>query len=457
MTPLPEIAPPTSLAPVRTGGQRELIMLAFPVVLTQLSTSLMGVVDSAMVGRIGATELAAVGFGGIWLWTLFSILYGTASGIQTFVSQADGANDSRSCGPWVWQALYALLPAAIALAALLAWLLEPALAWLGPSPAMRSLTAEYVEARLVGEVGFIAVMAFNSFFRGLGDTRTPLFITLFANVVNIVLDYGLIFGRFGLPQWGVVGAGVATTIAQWSNAIVLLVIFQRRAIAKRCNTHPAALSPNQIRRFLWTGAPIGGQWFVGMVSFSAFTTLVARMGDAAMAASQAFVMLLSLSFMQAVGVSIATAILVGRYVGAGDPDAASRTFRTSLLLGFSLALGVAILFVAIPIPLLRIFSDDAQVLALGRPLLLLGALYQLLDATAIIADGALRGAGDTRWPFVVETALGWGMMVPLAYFVGVSLGHGLTGAWLAATLHILVLSTTLVLRFRSNAWQAIRI
>jgi MATE family multidrug resistance protein len=401
--------------------------------------------------------LAAVGFGSIWLWTLFSILYGTASGIQTFVSQADGANDSESCGPWVWQGLYALMPAGIILVAVLAWLLEPALALLGPSAEMRALTADYVGARLLGELGFVAVMALNSFYRGLGDTRTPLYITLVANAVNVVLDYGLIFGEFGLPQWGVMGAGIATTIAQWSNAIVLLVIFQRRSVAERCNTRPTAASLKQIRRFLWTGAPIGGQWFIGMMSFSAFTTLVARMGDASMAASQAFVMLLSLSFMQAVGVSIATAILVGRYIGAGEPSAAIRTFRSSILLGCLLAFGVAIVFVAIPVPLLRIFSDDAEVLALGRPLLLLGALFQLLDAVAIISEGALRGAGDTRWPFAVETALGWGILVPLAYFVGVFLEHGLTGAWLAATVHIMVLATTLLLRFRSNAWQKIRI
>ncbi|MFB3118559.1 MAG: MATE family efflux transporter [Myxococcota bacterium] len=434
-----------------------MLFLAFPVVLTQLSTSLMGVVDSAMVGRIGPTELAAVGFGGIWLWTLFSILYGTASGIQTFVSQADGAGDSRSCGRWVWQGFYALLPAGIALVAVLAWLLEPALALLGPSLEMRALTADYVQARLIGELGFVAVMVLNSFHRGLGDTRTPLYVTLLANAVNLVLDYGLIFGAFGLPEWGVAGAGLATAIAQWSNAIALLVLFQRRSIAERCNTRPAVINEKQIRRFLWTGAPIGGQWFIGMMSFSAFTTLVARMGDESMAASQAFVMLLSLSFMQAVGISIATAILVGRYIGAGNPSAAIRTFRSSILLGFSLALAIAIAFVAIPIPLLRIFTDDPGVLELGRPLLLLGALFQLLDAVAIISEGALRGAGDTRWPFAVETALGWGLLVPLAYFVGVFLERGLTGAWLAALLHILILAAMLFLRFRSNAWQKIRI
>ncbi len=457
MTPLPEIAPPSSPAPIKGGGLREVIVLALPVVLTQLSTSLMGVVDSAMVGRIGATELAAVGFGGIWLWTLFAILYGTASGVQTFVSQADGAGNTKSSGPWIWQGLFALMPAGIALVVIIAWVLEPALALLGPSVEMRGLTIDYVQARLVGEVGFVAVMVINSFYRGLGDTRTPLYITLFANVVNVVLDYGLIFGKLGLPEWGVAGAGLATAIAQWGNAIVLLVICQRRSIAIRCNTHPVAVNKVQIKRFLWTSAPIGGQWFIGMLSFAVFTTLVARMGDIAMAANQAFVMLLSLSFMQAVGISIATAILVGRYVGAGDFPAVVRTFRSSILLGVTLALCVAILYVAIPIPLLRIFTDDPRVLELGRPLLLLGALFQLADAIAIIAEGALRGAGDTRWSFGIEIAMGWGVLVPLSYYVGVVLGYGLTGAWLASLVHISLLSLILVLRFRSNAWQKIRI
>ncbi len=176
-----------------------------------------------------------------------------------------------------------------------------------------------------------------------------------------------------------------------------------------------------------------------------------------MAASQAFVMLLSLSFMQAIGISIATAILVGRYIGAGNLPAAVRTFRSSILLGIALALCVAIAFFAFPIPLLRIFSDDPRVLELGRPLLLVGAFFQLADAVAIITDGALRGAGDTRWPFAVEVAMGWGVQIPLAYYVAIVLGYGLTGAWLASLVHISMLSTILFLRFRSNAWQKIRI
>ena len=194
-----------------------------------------------------------------------------------------------------------------------------------------------------------------------------------------------------------------------------------------------------------------------MTSFAFFTTLIARMGDASMAASQAFVMLLSLSFMQAVGISIAASTLVGRYVGAGEPAAADRSFRSALVLGIGLAALVAVLFVAIPGPLLRIFTDDPDVVALGRPLLAIGALFQLFDAIAIITEGSLRGAGDTRWPFLVMTAFGWGLFVPLAYVLGVTLEGGLSGAWSGGVVSLGLMAMVLVRRFRSGAWQRIRI
>ncbi len=176
-----------------------------------------------------------------------------------------------------------------------------------------------------------------------------------------------------------------------------------------------------------------------------------------MAATQAFVMLLSLSFMQAIGISIGAATLVGRSIGAGELAAASRSFRSALLLGAILASGVAVLFVTLPGPLLRIFTDDASVVKLGIPLLAMGALFQFFDAGGIIAEGALRGAGDTRWPFLVHSALGWGFFVPGAYLLGIVLEGGLTGAWLAGTVYVVLLASLLVWRFRSGAWRQIEI
>ncbi len=441
----------------RRGGLGEIAALAYPVVLTQLSATTMGVVDSAMVGRLGSTELAAVGFSGVWVWTIFSFFHGSGSALQTFVSQADGAGHPERCGAWIWQALCGVLPGAALCGLVLAPTLAALVAWAGPSAELQANATQYLLARLPGDVIFAAVMTLQSFFRGIGDTLTPLFVTLLANLVNVVLDYGLIFGELGLPAWGVAGAGTATAVADAVAALALLLALARGRVRARYRTRPVAPSWPQIRRFLRTGIPIGGQWFVGMTSFAFFTTFVARMGDASMAASQAFVMILSMSFMQAIGISVAASTLVGRYVGAEDPAAADRSFRSSLALGLLLGLGVAVLFVTIPGALLRIFTDDPRVVALGRPLLLLGALFQLCDAVAIISQGALRGAGDTRFPFLVETAFGWGIFIPLAYALGVGLGFGLTGAWVGGTLSVSAQAAVLAWRFQSGAWRGIRI
>jgi len=450
-TGIPSTAQPTA------GGLREVFALALPVVVQQISATAMGVVDSAMVGRLGATELAAVGFGSIWMWTVFAIVYGTTSGVQTFVSQRDGAGRSRECGAWAWHGVYALAPAALAIVLLAAPWIGTLLAWLGPSPALQQAALGYVSMRLPGEVAFALLMVFTAFFRGIGDTRTPMYVTILANVVNAILDYGLIFGRLGLPAWGVEGAGAATAVANGLGALALLLLFRRRRLDERFDTRPVWPSLRATRRLLRIGAPIGGQWCVGLTSFAFFTTLVARMGDVSMAASQAFVMLLSLSFMQALGLSTAATTLAGRYVGRGDLEAVRRSFASSLWLGVALGGGVAVLFVAVPGPLLRIFTDDPGVVALGRPLLLIGALFQLCDAIAIISEGALRGTGDTRWPFLIETAFGWGVFVPLAYGLGVSLGGGLAGAWLGGLISIGLMASVLVRRFRSGAWQRMHI
>jgi MATE family multidrug resistance protein len=439
------------------GSLREVLRLAYPVVLAQMSTTAMGVVDSAMVGRLGATPLAAVGFGSIWLWTFLTIFYGTANGVQTFVSQADGAGTPQRCGAWAWQACYAVVPAAAVAMLLIAVGMGPLLALLGPSEELQSTTMAYILPRLPGEVAMAAGMALSSFFRGVGDTRTPLYTTLVANVVNAVLDYGLIFGRLGLPEWGVAGAGAATSAGSWIATVLLYVAFRRRSVSRRYETRPVRADRVAIRRFLRVGLPIGGQWCIEMSAFALFTTLVARMGDASMAASQAFVMLLSMSFMQAHGIEIAASTLVGRYVGAGNPEAAVRSLRSSLQLGAILASAIAVAFLAIPELLMRIFTDDPAIVALGKPLLALGALFQLFDAAAIITEGALRGAGDTRWPFAVHVILGWGFLLPAAWAFGVLLDGGLTGAWLAGLLQISALAAILTWRFRSGAWRHIRI
>lgn len=439
------------------GGVAEVAVLAYPAVLQTLSDTLMQVVDSAIVGRLGVTELGAVGFGGVWLWTMLVGFVGTATGVQTFVAQSFGAGRRRECGPWVWQALYALFPLALLWTGLIALAFGPLLHLLGPSPELRAFATQYANMRLLGAPALAADVVLTSFFRGLGDTRTPLRATIAANLLNAVLAYGLVFGRCGLPAWGVAGAGVATAIAQWMYCGIMLFAVLRPRMTTLYGTSPVRPDREAMRRFMRTSTPIGGQWLLDMISFALFSTIIARMGDVAMAASQAMIQLLSLSFMQAFGISIASGALVGRYVGAGDLTAAERSHWSAMKLGMGLAAAVAVLFLAVPELLLGVFTSDPMVVTLGRPLLALGALFQLIDALGIIAGGGLRGAGDTRWPFYVQAALAWCVRLPLVYLLAVVLGRGVTGAWLGELGYVFVLGATLLWRFRSGAWRALRI
>ena len=439
------------------GNLREVVVLALPVVATQLSVTLMGVVDSIMVGRLGATELGAVGFGGIWIWTLICFWMGLATVVQTFVSQAHGAGRERDCGRWAWQGLAVLVPMGVVVGVALHLGVFQVIAFLDPGPTMEPIAASYMSMRALGVAGNVAMMVLASFFRGLGDTRTPLWITVFANIVNVVLDYGLIFGELGLPLMGVAGAGLATAIAEWLGAIALFAAFSRRQLRQRYGTAPTRPEAQRVRRLFVTGIPIGGQWLLEMLSFAVFLLFVARMSDESMAACQAFISLLSLSFMQASGIGIAVATLVGRYIGAGDRAAAARSYASAMWLASMLGAAIAVLFLTMPGLLIRLFTDDPEVLRLGGPLLAIGAFFQIFDAWAIVTDGALRGAGDTRLPFLMRFALAWLLFVPLAWLLGVYLEGGLFWAWVGGCVYVVALAGVLRWRFTSGAWHSIQI
>jgi MATE family multidrug resistance protein len=339
----------------------------------------------------------------------------------------------------------------------IAALLPQLYAWIGPSQALQESALAYSYARLPGGLSVVVNITLASFFRGLGDTRTPLRAALVGIAVNIPVAYALIFGELGMPALGVAGAGIAVSAGSFTMSVVLLSSLLRREMRERYHTSPCRAQRTEIRRFLRTSAPIGGQWLLDMASFALFTSVVARMGDASMAASQAMLQLLSLSFMQAIAISIAAGALVGRYLGAGDLEAATRSFRSAQLLGLAVAAIVAVLFVAAPHALIGIFSSDPAVIALARPLLALGAFFQVVDAVGIIASGALRGAGDTRWPFVVQAAMAWLLRLPAVYVAAIVLEGGVFGAWAGELVYLLALTAAFVLRFQAGHWRTMRI
>jgi MATE family multidrug resistance protein len=439
------------------GDVTEVAMLAFPVVLQTIAETTMQLIDSAMVGRIGAAQLGAIGFAGIWLWTLFVPFAGTATGVQVFVSRHHGAGEPEKCGPWVWQALGTIVPAMVLWMLAVALFLPLLFDRIITSGAMHDAAVAYSYPRLLGGPAVVANLAMMSFFRGLGDTRTPMRAVLVGVAVNVVAAWLLVFGQLGAPRLGAVGAGYAMSVGSWTICAILLRAFLQQEMRVRHHTGPRWPERAAFARFLRTSAPIGGQWLLDMTTFAVFTSIVARMGEASMAASQAMLQLLSMSFMQALAIATASGALVGRYLGAGDIEAAQRSYRSAQLLALGVCALVGVLFVTIPEQLLSIFSDDARVRMLARPLLALGALFQVIDAAGIIASGSLRGAGDTRWPFVVQASLAWLLRLPVVYVSAIVLHGGVFGAWAGELVYVIALGITFALRFHHGEWCKIRV
>jgi MATE family multidrug resistance protein len=436
---------------------REVTLLAIPIVGSQLAHTLTTAVDTAFVGRLGADELAGVGLAGVWLWAGFALFVGTATGVQTFVAQADGAGERNRCGAWAWQALIALVPSAAIAAGIYGWGLERLLSTIELAPALAEVAGDYVQMRLPGEVFAIPAMVIASFYRGIGDAKTPLYLGIASNLLNVLLDWALIFGHLGLPELGVRGAGIATTISHafWSlGSLALFLSMPRlRAYGAAWNR----LEPAMLPRYLRTASPIGAQWVIGALSFSGWTAIVASIGSAPMAASQITMMLMNLSFMPAYGLSIAVATLAGRYQGARDPEAVRRSLRNALGLGSVFCCLVAAALIGIPELLFELFTTDSNVIQLADEMLMMGALFLAFDAASIVVSGALRGTGDTRFPFLVESLLSWTIFLPGGWLLGIYLDGGVLGAWLAALVHVVLLCLGVSLRFRSGAWRRAQI
>ncbi|HTO55469.1 MAG TPA: MATE family efflux transporter [Myxococcota bacterium] len=439
------------------GAVGEVLNLALPVVAATLSETTMQFIDTAMLGHLGTVPLGAAGFAGLWIWTLFVPFTGIAQGVQAFTSRHDGAGEPERCGAWIWQATWLLVPAMTLWMFAVAWLFPLLVALIRPSPELQAAAISYGFARLPGGPAVVMNFIIASFYRGIGDTRTPLLVTLGGVLVHLFFAYGLIFGGFGLPAWGVVGAAAAQSIGSWTFLVLYLACLFRPSTRRRYRTLPVRPRWDESVRFLRTSAAIGGQWLLDMITFAIFASIVARMGDVAMAASQAMLQCLAFSFMQVYAISIACSTLVGRYIGAGDLDSAERSYRSSLVLGMGVTVLVALVFVTLPEVLLRFFNGEPEFLAQGRPLLALGAFFQVADAVGIVAGGALRGAGDTRFPFVVQSVLSWTLRLGSVWTLAVYLQGGVFGAWTGELLYVTALAFCWVLRFRAGHWRTVRI
>ncbi len=439
------------------GGYREVWNLALPAILTMVSQTIMWTVDSAMVGHIGKVELAAVGLGGIFIWTTYSFFIGLTNSINTFVAQNYGAEKPHRCADYLWQGLYIALGAG-AVILLIRQFNGQIIDLLGPADDVRSRCVLYSNIRMLSGPFTMMHFAFANFFRGIGNTKTPMKVIAFVNLVNLIGDYFLIFGKGPFPAMGVAGAAWSTSLANFLAALIFTVIaFSGRYKSVYEIPMHWRLKLQDIRRMLAVGIPIAVQFFLDMGSFLIFSAYIGRMGTESLALNQIIIQVLALSFMPSQGFSVAATTLMGRYIGAGSPDLAKKSAYTAVKLVLIYSLFIALVCIVFPGPLVRIFNDDPIVVALGKRAMIWAALFQIFDAIQMVSNGALRGAGDTKVPMMITIGGAWFLFIPLAYLFGSVLGGGVVWAWAGGTIYTVFLGVTLFLRLQRDRWREISI
>lgn len=427
--------------------------------------TLMHFVDRVFLSWSSPEEIAASLPAGILVFTALSFFLGISEYTNTFVAQYYGAERRSFIAKATWQGIFFSLFGGLSCLLLLPfglWIFDLS----GHAPDVVALEKLYFSYLFAGGTFFLLKESLSSFYSGRGKTKVILFVNIAANLINAVLDYGLIFGVWGFPEWGIKGAAIATVISTVFACIVLAFLFLSPRNNRRYDTRRAMrLDWDIMKRLLRFGAPSGAQFFLEISSFGMFIFLIGRMGKVELTASNIALSINHLAWFPMIGAGVATATMVGQYIGRKDYPTAEKSAYSALKAVVVYMIFFAFLYCTIPSYLFGIFhggegSGDVtfpEVMALGVPIMILMALFQLSDALIITFSGTLRGAGDTKFAMWAEACFAWLFFVPGTWVTLNVLNLGVIAAWIWAAIYITMLGIVFFIRFRTGIWKNIRL
>jgi len=444
-----------------TGTLRALLALAMPMVLARLTQSAITFADAIQVEHLGARSLAATATGGLNVLLIAILAMGTVFIVQSFVSQLVGRGERDTTPRYAW---YGLAIAAIAglLGVALIPATDPLLALTGYSPEVRGLMGDYMDIRLLSIAAIVGTEALGNWYGGLGNTWMQMVAGVLAMVTNIFFNWVFIDGNLGAPALGVEGAALASTIASWLGFLFLAVAFSRRwGGAPRTKGVFRSLSLHELGRVVRFGFPNGLNWFLEFAAFQLFVNgVLASLGDETVAALNAVLAVNSISFMPALGLGSAGAILAGQAIGRGDRDAVWPQVKVTLLVAGAWMGLIGAAYLVAPGSILQLFDSQGNadyLVEIGASMLAISAAWQLFDACGITLSETLRAAGDTTWTATARLVLAWFVFTPAAFATVTWWDGGPVGAMLCLVGYLALLAGAFAYRFRSGAWRKIEL
>jgi len=430
--------------------RRRILSLALPIIGGMASQNVLNLVDTAMVGTLGAASLAAVGMGSFANFMAMAFIMGLSAGVQAIAA--------RRVGEGRWSETACSLNAGLLIALVIAvpWSLVLFLSadrlfpFLVDDPEVVALGVPYLRARLAGMAAVGMNFAFRGFWNGIGQSRRYLQTLVVMHVCNVILNWLLIFGHLGLPALGATGAGIGTAVSGFVGTAIYVFLALRHA--RDSGFLRRFVDRKTIVSMLRLSVPAGLQSFFFAAGMTAFFWIIGRIGTAELAASNVLVQLLLVVILPGVGFGLAAASLVGQALGRGDTDDAVRWGWDVSRLAMVIVGVVALVGVVAPDVILGVFLHEEETIALARtPLRILGA-SMTFDTLGGVLLNALLGAGASRQVMVVSVSLQWGLFLPVAYYLGPVLGLGLTAVWAAQVGYRGLQTAVFVLIWRSRNW-----
>jgi MATE family multidrug resistance protein len=431
--------------------------LAAPVMLGMLGHTFVNFVDNVMVGQLGTAELAAVSLANSFMFVAMSLGIGFSTAITPLIAEADSKGDfakgksSFKHGLFLCTVLGVLLFLMILLAKPLMYLMKQ------PEEVV-VLAIPYLDLVAFSLIPLIIFQGFKQFSDGLSMTKYPMYVVLLANIINVIFNYLLIFGKFGFPELGIVGAAYGTLISRIVMVWLLWWILKNNEKSKAFVTHIKffVLEKSMLKRIMNIGAPSAMQMFFEVAIFTAAVWMSGLLGKNPQAANQIALNLASMTFMVAMGLSVASMIRVGNQKGLQDYISLRRIAYSLFLMGFMFACGFAILFFSLNefLPKLYINYDDTdnlmdnmEVVHLASKLLIIAAVFQISDSVQVIVLGALRGLQDAKMPTIITFVSYWLIGFPISWFLGSEDVYGSIGIWVGLCVGLSIAAILLYIRF----------
>lgn len=432
------------------------LKLAYPVILGMLGHTFVAFADNIMVGQLGTAELAAVSLGNSFIFIAMSLGIGFSTAITPLVAEADAAGDVVKGRSAIKHGLLSctVLGILLFLSILLA---KPLMHIMQQPQEVVALALPYLDLVAFSLIPLVMFQAFKQSSDGLSETKYPMYATLLANVVNITLNYLLIFGKFGFPQLGIIGAAIGTLVSRFIMVWYLWWLLSRKTKTKNyvTNFQWKSISKKMLKKIAGLGFPSSMQMFFEVAIFTAAVWMSGVLGKNPQAANQIALNLVSMTFMVASGLSVASMIRIGNQKGLKNFVELRRIAFSIFFLTLLLEVVFALFFLTFRhwLPTIYLDVDDVankidnfEVIGIAAKLLLMAAIFQISDGIQVVVLGALRGLQDVKIPTIITFIAYWGVGFPISYYLGLKTSFASMGIWMGLLVGLTVAAIFLYIR-----------